>query len=82
MDRDADGGPSGDAALDAAAHAFVAVGAMTAEVAQAIVDDYDLAYAYPFLPGRGAGRGRVGADGRGPRSGSGRPGHDQRPPVA
>jgi hypothetical protein len=41
-----DGGPPENAALDAAAHALVAVGAMTAGAAQAIVDDYDLACVY------------------------------------
>ncbi|MGI8448742.1 MAG: hypothetical protein ACR2MP_16495 [Streptosporangiaceae bacterium] len=46
LDPRADGGPPGDAALDGAAHALVAVGAMSAGAAQAIVDDYDLAYAY------------------------------------
>jgi hypothetical protein len=45
-----DPGPGGDppehAALETAAHALVAVGAMTAAAAQAIVNDYDLATAY------------------------------------
>ncbi|MGH3068175.1 MAG: hypothetical protein ACRDND_00575 [Streptosporangiaceae bacterium] len=46
LDRFSDGDPSENAALDAAAHALVAVGAMMAGAAQAIVDDYDLASAY------------------------------------
>jgi hypothetical protein len=46
LDPPGDQDPSEHAALDAAAHALVAVGAMTAGAAQAIVDDYDLACAY------------------------------------
>lgn len=46
LDARGDGGPPENAALDAAAHALVAVGAMTAGAAQAIVDDYDLACGY------------------------------------
>jgi hypothetical protein len=46
LDPRGDQDPSEHAALDAAAHALVAVGAMTAGAAQAIVDDYDLACAY------------------------------------
>jgi hypothetical protein len=46
LDRGTDRDPSENAALDAAAHALVAVGALTDAAAQAIVDDYDLACAY------------------------------------
>jgi hypothetical protein len=46
LDPGAGQDPSEHAALDAAAHTLVAVGAMTAGAAQAIVDDYDLACAY------------------------------------
>jgi hypothetical protein len=46
LDRAADHGQPDDSALGAAGHALVAVGALTAGVAQAIVDDYGLALAY------------------------------------
>jgi hypothetical protein len=46
LDARGDAGPPENAALDAAAHALVAVGAMTAGAAQAIVDDYGLACGY------------------------------------
>ena len=46
LDPPADGGQPDDSPLDAAGHALVAVRAMTARVAQAVVDDYELALAY------------------------------------
>jgi hypothetical protein len=46
LDPAADGGQPDDSALDAAGQALVAVGALTARVAQAVVDDYGLARAY------------------------------------
>ena len=42
----ADGGQPDDSALDTAGQALVAVGALTAGVAQAVMDDYGLALAY------------------------------------
>jgi hypothetical protein len=46
LDRGGDQGQPWDAPLDAAAHALVAVGAMTAGAAQQVVDDYYLALSY------------------------------------
>ena len=46
LDPAADHGQRDDSPLGAAGHALVAVGALTAGVAQAIVDDYGLALAY------------------------------------
>jgi hypothetical protein len=46
LDPAADGGQRDDSALDTAGQALVAVGALTAGVAQALVDDYGLALAY------------------------------------
>jgi len=46
LDPGTGGDPPEHAALETAAHALVAVGAMTAAAAQAIVNDYDLACAY------------------------------------
>lgn len=46
LNHGSDDGQPGETQLGAAAHALVAVGAMTAGAAQAIVDDYDLALAY------------------------------------
>jgi hypothetical protein len=45
LDRSADPGRGDDSPLDAAGHALVAVGTLTAGVVQAIVDDYGLALA-------------------------------------
>src|ERR1039458_3895753 len=41
-----DSGPPGETPLATSAQALVAVGAMTPEAAQAILDDYDLALSY------------------------------------
>lgn len=46
LDHKSEDGPPGSAELGAAAHALVAVGAVPAERAQAIVDDYHLALSY------------------------------------
>ena len=46
LDPAADGGQPDDSALDAAGQALVAVGALTARVAQGVMDDYGLARAY------------------------------------
>ncbi len=61
LDPRGDQDPSEHAALDAAAHALVAVGAMTAGAAQAIVDDYDLACAYRTAVSSIVTTGRCGA---------------------
>jgi hypothetical protein len=46
LDSSGDDGPAESSPLEAAGHALVAVGAITAGAAQAIVDDYQLALSY------------------------------------